>query len=119
MQLIETEFDAYNYHFTQLERQGAIAIYQQQHKEHPKVIRYEVIRIRIQPERIWPDGRVTPEREAYPGSSVWGKDGFTCHTLDQAKALAAQLQTQAGTLEQGEEDPGDAGDTAQLQVEQA
>lgn len=92
MQPIETAFEDRKYRFTQVERHGDIAIYEQQHKENPRVIRYEVIRIRVQKEKTWPDGSVTPEREAYPGSSAWGRDGFTCFTLEEARALAATLR---------------------------
>ncbi len=90
MQLIETAFDLGNYRYTQLERTGDVAIYEQRHKE-GDVVRFEVVRIRVQPEHIWPDGRVTLEREAYPGSSVWGRDGFSCFTLAEAHELASQV----------------------------
>jgi hypothetical protein len=108
MQPIDTAFDEGRFHYTQLERRGDIAIYRQEHKEHPKVVRFEVIRIRVQPEHTWPSGQTTPEREAYPGASVWGRLGFTCFTLEDARALSARLQAQAVTLEQEEEDAGDA-----------
>jgi hypothetical protein len=75
----------------ELERHGDIAIFAQTHKV-GQVTRYEVVRIRIQPAHTWPDGHVTPEREAYPGASAWGRDAFTCHTLAEALALARQLQ---------------------------
>jgi hypothetical protein len=58
----------------------------------------------MQPEHTWPSGQVSPEREAYPGASVWGRLGFTCFALEEARALAAGLQAQAVTLEPGEED---------------
>jgi hypothetical protein len=114
MQPIDTAFDEGRFHYTQLERHGDIAIYEQQHKENPKVVRFEVIRIRVQPEHTWPSGQVTPEREAYPGASVWGRLGFTCFTLEEARTLAAGLQAQAVTLEQGEEDAGDPTHTPKL-----
>jgi hypothetical protein len=106
MQSIDTAFEEGRFRYTQLERQGDIAIYEQ-HKENAKVIRYEVIRIRVAPEHTWPSGQTTPEREAYAGSSSWGRLGFTCFTVDEARTLAAGLQAQAETVEQGEEDAGD------------
>jgi len=117
MQPIDTAFDEGRFHYTQLERRGDIAIYRQEHKENPKVVRFEVIRIRVQPEHTWPSGQTTPEREAYPGASVWGRLGFTCFTLEEARALSARLQAQAVTLEQEEEDAGDATHTPKLDAE--
>ena len=119
MQPIDTAFEEGRFRYTQLERQGDIAIYRQEHKENPKVVRYEVIRIRIAPEHTWPNGNTTPEREAYPGASVWGRLGFTCFTVEEARTLAAGLQAQVVTLEQGEEDGGDPTDTSTLDGEQA
>jgi hypothetical protein len=92
MELLATEFEEGRYHFRQLDRQGDIAIYEQQHKDNPKVLRYEVIRIRVQPERTWPDGHVTLEREAYPGASQWGTLAWTFFDLPSAQAHAATLR---------------------------
>lgn len=100
MQTIDLEFDLGNYRHTQIERHGDLAIYRQQHKE-ADVARFEVIRIRIERERVWPDGHVTPEREAYPGSAQWGTYGWTCHTLAEAQTLLAELR--AGKTAEGEE----------------
>jgi hypothetical protein len=119
MQPLDTAFEEGRFKYTQIQREGDIAIYEQVHKENPKVVRYEVIRIRVSPPTTWPNGHVTPEREVYPGASAWGRLGFTAFSLDEARTLAAGLQAQAGTLEQGEEDPGDAVDTATREVEQA
>jgi hypothetical protein len=119
MQPIDTAFEEGKFRYTQIERQGDVAIYEQQHKENPKVVRYEVIRIRVAPEHTWPSGQTTPEREAYAGSSAWGRLGFTCFTLDEARTLAAGLQAQGVTLDQGEEDAGDPTHTPKLAGEQA
>ena len=119
MQPIATAFEEGRFRYTQLQRESDIAIYQQQHKENPKVVRFEVIRIRVQPEHTWPNGDVSPEREVYPGASAWGRLGFTCFTLEEAHALAAGLQAQVVTLEQGDEDAGDPAHTPKLDGEQA
>jgi hypothetical protein len=76
--------------YEQIERQGDVAIYSQ--TNHAGVVRYEVIRIRIQREHTWPNGTTTPEKEAYPGVAAWGTLGWTCFTLADAQALAKQLQ---------------------------
>jgi len=119
MQPLDTAFEEGRFRYTQLERQGDIAIYEQQHKENPTVIRYEVVRIRVVPETLWPNGRTTPEREAYPGASSWGRLGFTCFSMDEAKALAAGLQSQGVPPGHEDEDADDARDTSQLNGENA
>jgi hypothetical protein len=101
---IATQFEESGFRYTQLTRQGDIAIYSQEHKG-SGVVRYEVVRIRVQAERTWPNGLVTPEREAYPGASSWGRDGTTHYTLENA-------QTHAATLGQAEEPPVSQEETA-------
>jgi hypothetical protein len=54
--------------------------------------RYEVVKIRIEAEHTWPNGSVSPEREAYPGANSWGTLAWTCFTLPETQALAAQLR---------------------------
>jgi hypothetical protein len=61
---LPTHHEDRTYTYTQLVREGDIAIFRQVHKENPKVVRYEVAKIRVAPEKAWPDGRITPEREA-------------------------------------------------------
>ena len=53
---------------------GTLAIFTQTHKASGHV-RYEVVLIRIQKEHTWPTGVTTPEKEAYPGSTTWGRFG--------------------------------------------
>lgn len=85
--------------YTQLARRGDWAIFCQQHKL-SGVERFELVRIRIQKERTWPNGVTTPEREAYPGSSAWGTDGFTYHGRAEAEAaLVEKLAPAAVTQE--------------------
>ena len=61
--------------YEQLDRQGDVALYTQ--TNHAGIVRYEVVRIRIQREHTWPNGTTTPEKEAYPGSNSWGTLGWT------------------------------------------
>jgi hypothetical protein len=90
MQPIATQFEDRTFRYTQIERHGDLAIYCQEHKQGHNT-RYEVIRIRIEREHQWPNGDVTPEHEAYPGSSSWGKYGWTTYTLAQAQMLLAEI----------------------------
>ena len=92
MQPIATDFTEGNYRFTQVERRGDFAIYQQQHRQAPGVIRYEVVKIRVQPEHTWPDGRTSPEREVYPSSSSWGTLGYTVYRIEEAQSLLAEWE---------------------------
>ena len=92
VQPIAIAFEEGRYRYTQLARCGAIAIYEQRHKDNPAVVYSEVIRICVHPAHTWPSGQTTPAREAYPGASSWGRRGFTVYTRDQARELAAGLQ---------------------------
>ena len=92
VQPIAIAFEEGRYRYTQLERCGDIALYEQRHKDNPAVVYSEVIRIRVHPAHTWPSGQTTPAREAYPGASSWGRRGFTVYTRDQARELAAGLQ---------------------------
>jgi len=91
MQPLQTEFEDRLFRYTQIERQGDIAIFCQTHKE-SGCARFEVVKIRVRPAYTWPNGTTSPEREAYPGSSSWGSLGFTCFTLQAAQELARTLR---------------------------
>jgi hypothetical protein len=76
-----------------VERRGAAAIYVDCFNlEH-----FEVIRIRAVAETTWPNGRTTPAREVYPGTSSWGSDAWTytrgshSHPLRSARARLMRL----------------------------
>jgi hypothetical protein len=50
-----------------------------------EVVAYEVVRIRVeQPGEAF--GKPYPLREVYPGTNQWGSYGWTCRTLDEARA---------------------------------
>jgi hypothetical protein len=85
---LTTEFEDRLFRYAQVERDGNVAIFTQTHKASGHV-RYEVVRIRVQAEHTWPNGTTTPEKEAYPGSTSWGRWGSTCFTFLEAQALAA------------------------------
>jgi hypothetical protein len=113
---LPTEFEDRLFRYEQVSREGDLAIFTQTHKASGRV-RYEVVRIRVQPAHTWPTGVTTPEKEAYPGSTSWGRLAFTCFTLPEAQALAATWRQQWDTTalpeeaddeagEEGSEDPG-------------
>ena len=108
-----TEFEDRLFRYAQVSREGDLAIFTQTHKASGHV-RYEVVLIRIQKEHTWPTGVTTPEKEAYPGSTTWGRFGQTCTALAEAQALAAtwRQQREASSLpeeaeEETEEDQGE------------
>jgi len=108
---LPTEFEDRLFRYVQIEREGDIAIFSQTHKASGHV-RYEVVRIRVQAEHTWPTGVTTPEKEAYPGSTSWGRTGATCFTLPEAQALAATWRQQrdvAPLPEEAEDEAGDEG----------
>jgi hypothetical protein len=106
---LPTEFEDRLFRYVQVEREGDIAIFTQEHKASGHV-RYEVVLIRVQKEHTWPTGVTTPEKEAYPGSTSWGRFGHTCFTLPEAQALAAtwrQQRAAAPLPEEAEEEEGE------------
>jgi hypothetical protein len=92
MEVLPLTFTERGFAYQQIERQGDVAIYSQ--TNHAGIVRYEVVRIRIQREHTWPNGVTTPEKEAYPASTAWGRYGFTCMGLPEAEALFRALLAQ-------------------------
>jgi hypothetical protein len=107
MQPIDGQFDEGRFRYTQIRRIGNLAIYTQEHRP-SGIVRYEVIKIRLQREHTWPNGVVTPEKEAYPGSHAWGRDGWTFFRLPDAEVHLASLPQgpvlDAEPVEETEED---------------
>jgi len=96
MQTVATACADRTFGYTQIERQGDLAIYAQTHKEGGQA-RYEVVIIRVRAAHTWPNGDTTPEHEAYPGANAWGRDGWTFFTLPAAQAHAEALARQKET----------------------
>src|SRR5262245_53046222 len=88
-----TAFEDRLFRYIQVAREGDMAIFTQTHKP-SGCVRYEVVLIRVQPAHTWPTGITTPEKEAYPSSTSWGRLGHTCFTLPEARALAATWRQQ-------------------------
>jgi hypothetical protein len=108
---LPTEFEDRLFRYAQVSREGDMAIFTQEHKASGRV-RYEVVLIRVQPAHTWPTGVTTPEKEAYPGSTSWGRLGHTCFTLPEAQALAAAWRQQRATAAQPEDSEEDLGEEA-------
>ena len=107
---LPTEFEDSRFRYTQVERTDDLAIFTQTHKASGRQ-RYEVVMIRVQKEHTWPNGTTTPEKEAYPGSTSWGRLGQTCYTLAEAQAVAETWRVQrtvAADSADDEDEPGEA-----------
>ena len=94
MQVLELELEDGRFQYVQVERRENVALYTQTHKA-SGTVRYEVIKIKIQPEHTWPTGVTTPEKEAYPGSGSWGRDGWTFFELAPAQQKMGELLASA------------------------
>jgi len=103
MQPLVTEFEDRLFRWRQVIREGEIAIFEQQHKMSGHCYS-EVIKVRIQRAHTWPNGTTTPEHEAYPGATAWGRLGWTCTSLVQAQALLTTLAVSPSTEEPETED---------------
>lgn len=90
MQKLEKDFKFGGFDYHQLKRHGNTAVYEQ--RQAGTVVAYEVILIRIKPEQKFPNGRITPKREAYPSNEEWGRFAWTCSTLERANQRWFGLQ---------------------------
>jgi hypothetical protein len=95
---LPTEFEDRLFRYEQVSREGDLAIFTQTHKAS------------VQPAHTWPTGVTTPEKEAYPGSTSWGRLGHTCFTLPEAQALATTWRQQRDAAPLSEETAEDAGE---------
>jgi hypothetical protein len=96
---LKTEFTFAGFTYRRICREGDRAIYEQSWRGSENVA-YEVVRIRRQKARTFPSGRSYPEREVYPRSEAWGKDGFTLTDKDAAFKKLSRLTNleQAGDV---------------------
>jgi hypothetical protein len=107
MQIIETQFTERGFQYAQIAREGMVTIYSQTHTA-SGVVRYETVRLHIQAPHTWPNGVTTPEKEAYPSATAWGRRGWTFFTLAEAQTqmqalLAGQTGEGAADTAEGEE----------------
>jgi hypothetical protein len=93
MQTIDTHFTERGFQYAQIAREGMVALYSQTHTA-SGVVRYETVRLHIQAEHTWPNGTTTPEKEAYPSATVWGRRGWTFFTLADAQTQMQALLAQ-------------------------
>jgi hypothetical protein len=92
MKTLPTAFRHDGFEFTQLERNGQIAIFR---KSKPAYHHYEVVIIQCEQERTFPNGLTTPAHERMPGNEEWGWHGWSCQDFDRAIAKFNSLRSAA------------------------
>lgn len=84
-------FKSNGFEFTQVCRDGQLAIYSKRQPDWAKdALIYEVVRIKRN-ETYAIHGHAIEAHESYPKSEAWGKDGFAATTLQAAKAVFASM----------------------------
>lgn len=90
MQILPAYHADRTYTYTQVAREGDIAVYRQCHKR-SAVVRYETIIIQRNGESHLPSGTILPMREVYPRASQWGIYGWTFFSQDAAEQKMRSL----------------------------
>lgn len=80
--LLETKFKHGGFDYRQLQREGNVALFEQ--AKGGAVVSYEVVIVRVKPASSI-QGRIIPEREAYPSNEEWGTFAWTVVRLEDAK----------------------------------
>jgi hypothetical protein len=81
MRILEPVFKHGGFAFRQIAREGQVALFE---KSKGRYVGWQVVIVQQWPERTWPDGTVSPPREAMPKDEQWGSLGWTCQTLERA-----------------------------------
>jgi len=89
MKILPQQFKKTGFQFTQVKRDGLIALFSKRKPQHSKD-NFEVVMIQQHGE-YFIGGVTIPAREALPSSNSWGRDGFTYTTLDAAQKKFDQL----------------------------
>lgn len=85
---LSNQYKKFGYTFSQVSRVGDVAIYAQE--SDGKVFGYEVFIIQKNEENTR-FGKTFPASESVPPTSAWGKEAFTCRSMDEAKNRAGEL----------------------------
>jgi|DEB0MinimDraft_4_1074332.scaffolds.fasta_scaffold65916_2 hypothetical protein len=94
MKLLAVHISRWQSKWTRIQREGALAIYTQVFDDGKdnETVYYNVVWIRHRAEKVWPNGKVTPEREALPTESEWGLYGWTFRSLQRAEEKFAEAK---------------------------
>jgi len=91
MKIIEKNFTYRNFEYTQLFREGKLAIYEQKLKDDGVGRWYETVIIESH-NGYELAGQKFPPSEMYPSSTQWGVKGFTFQTYDDAMEKLKKLK---------------------------
>jgi hypothetical protein len=83
MKKIEKSFKKHGFDFKQIKRVGDVAIFEQSKPTWPSA-RYEVVKIGKHSGYYLGGSKLEPA-ETYPGGSLWGIQGWTYTTLEEAE----------------------------------
>ena len=89
MKTLEKTFTSKQFNHNQIKRIGNLAIYKRGKPEH-KTDHYEVIKITSHNGYVIAGQHIAPS-EVYPGASMWGVNGFTCLTIEDAEKKFKEL----------------------------
>lgn len=85
MQTLKTEFDHDQYHFTQVQRAGDVALFAKRKQKHKRTSPfYEVVIIQKHEPTTWPNGDVSPARESMPHKEDFGSFAWAFSDLTRA-----------------------------------
>lgn len=91
MNILATTFTKLGWTFTQVRREGMVAIYTKRKPNWaPDCQDYEVIIVRNRRERLI-DGRTIEAHEGYPSDEEWGTYGWSYTNLESAKRRMSEL----------------------------
>ena len=83
---LPTEYTKSGFKYTQVKREGLVAIYKMQPIEESNLVWYEVFEIIPQPDRVvGPNKYFSAAHEVVPSDEKWGVMGFSVHFPEQAE----------------------------------
>jgi hypothetical protein len=91
MRTMATSFSQSGWRFTQLDREGMVALFRKARRDGTQE-NFEVVVLEHRRASICPSGSIAPEHEAFPTPSSWGKAGWTFSRASHHDPLAAALQ---------------------------
>lgn len=98
MKIIETQFTSNGFTHKQIVREGDLAIYEKNKTDGQYKGGYEVVRIKRH-NGYTIAGVFCPPSEMYPSNSVWGVDGFTATSKQEAFSRMDKMKVNLKTNE--------------------
>lgn len=89
------------FHYELIEREGTVAVYAQKYAENSEPIAYEIIRIQVAGNETF-KGKYLPPYERVPSPSMWGRYGWSYHSLEDAMKKFDELVTKEGHTKERE-----------------